>query len=185
MIRGVLKAQTAYLQSLETSDMFSTPQAATEESETQNGSKKKAQKARSHPAQNSQSKALKDSLAALTGLHGKLYGDMPFAKREVAWGKLDAKDVDQIFVLFRGILIPMIGMSTITDIFERIAERRGWVNVPGSKFNDIEAWEQCHERDKEEEKQTWNEIMKTLHEPFAVVSIHWTALEARRSKTIP
>ncbi|PVH89756.1 hypothetical protein DL98DRAFT_401128 [Cadophora sp. DSE1049] len=170
LVRGILKAQTAYLQSLETSDMFLAPQAATEENNNQDGSKKKAKKDSSHPAQNTQAKALKESLTALTGLHGKLYGDMPFAKREVAWGKLDAKDVDEIFVLFRGILIPMIGMSTITDIFERIAERRGWVDVPGSKFNDIEAWEKCHERDKEEEKKTWNEIMKTLHEPFAVVT---------------
>ncbi|CZS95803.1 uncharacterized protein RAG0_05328 [Rhynchosporium agropyri] len=172
LIRSTLKAQTRYLQSLETSDMFSAEVQAPECSNgIQDGSKKqKGKNNKSHPAQNSEAKALKDSLATLTGLHGKMFGDMPFAKREFAWGKLDAKNIDEIFVLFRNILIPCIGMSTITDIFERIAERRGWINVPESKFNDIEGWEKGKERDKEEEKKTWNEIMKTMHEPFALVT---------------
>ena len=90
-------------------------------------------------------------------------------RREMAWGKLDAKDLDEIFTLFRSILIPLIGMSTITDIFERIAERRGWVRVPNSKFDRAESWEACGLEAKEKEKATWNEIMKTLHEPFEVV----------------
>jgi hypothetical protein len=71
--------------------------------------------------------------------------------------------------LFRAILVPLIGMSTITDIFERIAERRGWVEVPNSKFDRAESWEACGTEAKEKEKKTWNEIMKTLHEPFEVV----------------
>jgi hypothetical protein len=97
---------------------------------------------------------------------------MSFAKREMAWGKLDAKDIDEIFTLFRNILIPLIGMSTITDIFERIAERRGWVKIANSKYDKAESWEDCGEEAKEEEKRIWNEIMKTLHEPFEVVSMH-------------
>lgn len=60
-------------------------------------------------------------------------------------------------------------MSTITDIFERIAERRGWVDVPNSKFDELEAWETQPKSAKDQEKETWNEVMKTLHEPFAVV----------------
>lgn len=151
--------------------MFAPSQSTEDNNSDQNNSEKHFTKNKSHPAQNPESKALKASLAALTGLHGKLYGDLAFAKREVAWGKLDQKDLDEIFKLFRGILIPLIGMSTITDIFERIAERRGWVTVKGSKFNEVESWEKCDKRDKEEEKRTWNEIMKTLHEPFEVVSI--------------
>ncbi|KAL2075689.1 hypothetical protein VTL71DRAFT_632 [Oculimacula yallundae] len=172
LIRGTLKAQLAYIESLETSDMFSAGAQVPSDGDGTHGDSKKSKgkKSKSHPAQNSQAKALKDSLAALTGLHGKIHGDMPFAKREFAYGKLDAKDIDQIFVLFRGILIPLVGLSTVTDIFERIAERRGWVDVPESKFNNVEGWEKGPDRDKEEEKKTWNEIMKTLHEPFAVVT---------------
>ena len=129
-----------------------------------------------HPALNPQAQALKASLAALTGLHGKLHGDMSFAKRETAWGKLIPKNFDEMFKLFRSILIPLVGMSTIIDIFERIAERRGWVGAPGSKFDQAEAWEACEEGAKEEEKRTWNEVMKTLHEPFEVVSVYLSVL---------
>lgn len=132
-------------------------------------SKKPGKKDGSHPAHNAQAKALKGSLDALLGLHGKLHGDMSFAKRELAWGKLDQKDFDEIFRLFRSILIPLIGMGTITDIFARIAERRGWVEVPNSKYHEAEKWEECSAQEKEKEKETWNAIMKTLHEPFEVV----------------
>lgn len=132
-------------------------------------SKKKDSKEKVHPAQTPQAKALKDAVAGLRALHGKLYGDLPFGKRETAWGKLDAKDIEEIFTLFRDILIPLIGLSTITDIFERIAERRGWVKSTSSRHDASEAWEPCDEAAKNEEKRIWNEMMKTLHEPFAVV----------------
>lgn len=175
LIRGTLKAQKAYLTSLETSDMFATAPAddvngTDGDAEVQKKKTKKAgNKDTSHPAHNVQAKALKGSLDALLGLHGKLHGDMPFAKRELAWGKLDQQDLDEIFRLFRSILIPLIGMGTITDIFARIAERRGWVEVLNSKYHEAEKWEECGAQEKEKEKETWNAIMKTLHEPFEVV----------------
>jgi hypothetical protein len=173
LIRATMKAQTAYLQSLETSDMFAPEEPGEDDGENLDDNKKtkksKKKNDNSHPAANAQAVALKANLAALTGLHGRLQGDMIFGKREMAWGKLDAKDIDEIFALFRSILIPLIGMSTITDIFERIAERRGWIRVPNSKFDRAESWEACGLEAKEEEKRTWNEIMKTLHKPFEVV----------------
>lgn len=63
-------------------------------------------------------------------------------------------------------------MSTITDIFQRIAERRGWINViDKSEFDSEEAWEQDPDvQAKLKEKKLWNDIMKQLHEPFAVAS---------------
>ena len=130
--------------------------------------KKKDKKEKAHPAQTPPAKVLKGAISGLLALHGKLYGDLPFAKRESAWGKLDAKDIDEIFTLFRNILIPMIGLSTITDIFERIAERRGWVKSTYTRHDKIEAWEDCDEAAKNEEKRVWNEMTKTLHEPFAI-----------------
>ncbi len=171
LIRGTLKAQSAYLQSLESSDMFAPEELTKKNDETdEGGKKKKTEKGKAHPASNPQAEVLKASLAGIRALHGKLHGDMTFAKREMAWGKLNAKDLDEIFKLFQSILIPLIGMSTIMDIFERIAERRGWISVANSKFDQAEAWEQCEKAQKDEEKRTWNEIMKTLHEPFEVVT---------------
>jgi hypothetical protein len=175
-IRATIKAQTAYLQSLERSDMFS--QSETEDANSKNDKEAKENKKENakdettslekHP----EGKALKASVAALTALHGKLHGDLPFGKREIAYGKLLPEDLDEIFRLFQAVLIPLIGMSTITDIFERIAERRGWVKTErGSEFDDAEQWERDPtEEAKRKEKQVWNDIMKHLHESFMLVS---------------
>lgn len=130
--------------------------------------KKDDKKYKSRPVETAEAKALKGAIGTLTGLHGKLHGDMAFAKRECAWGKLDAKDMDEIFTLFRGIIIPLVGMSTIIDIFERIAERRGWVEAQHNSFDRAESWEHRDEAAKAGEKKVWNEVMKALHEPFAV-----------------
>jgi hypothetical protein len=177
-IRGALKAQTAYLLSLESSDMFAGTEAAMVDNEVRqdkrNGKTKEGEKdskTRSDITQTPQANTLKGAIAAITALHGKLHEDMPFAKRETAWGKLDAKDIDEIFVLFRSIIIPLIGMSTIADIFERIAERRGWVEPQNSGKRDFsESWEHCGQAERIASKKTWNEVMKALHEPFAVVA---------------
>jgi hypothetical protein len=161
-VRGTLKSQTAYLQSLEGSDMFAPTEVTTDVQGKGDG------KSKSSAAQNHQAKAFNDAIAGLTTLHGKLHGDLPFGKRETAWGKLNAKDLDEIFALFRQIVIPLIGMSTITDIFKRIAERRGWVKALDSRYDRSESWEHRDEADKDKEKKVWNEVMKALHEPFAV-----------------
>lgn len=65
-----------------------------------------------------------------------------------------------------------IGMSTITDIFERIAKRRGWAHAAEtSEFDDAEKWEHDPgEETKRREKQVWKDVMKQLHCSFAVVS---------------
>lgn len=174
LIRAALKAQMAFLQSLESSDMFAETESK-KESDDGNGhekdkkSRKHSKKKQGHPAETAQSKALKGAITGLTTLHGKLHGDIPFAKREVAWGKLNGKDFDEIFRLLRGILIPLIGMSTISDVFQRIAERRGWVKLHNPGHRDrLESWDHCTEAEQLEEKKTWNEVMKALHEPFSV-----------------
>ena len=77
----------------------------------------------------------------------------------------------EIFARLRAILIPLVGISTITDIFERVAERRGWVDGDDSAKNRSEAWERCEENTKEDEIRVWNQVMKTLHEPFAIAAV--------------
>lgn len=167
-VRGILKAQTQYLRSLETSDMF-TGEVQNEEHGSRPGKKKESAKTQSDPTQTPEAMALKDAISGLTTLHGKLHGDIVFAKREAAWGKLDAKDIDEIYNLFRSILIPLIGMSTIADIFERVAERRGWLKPQNPSARDLsEQWEKANEEERISSQKTWNEVMKALHEPFAV-----------------
>ncbi|KAI9744784.1 MAG: hypothetical protein M1818_001709 [Claussenomyces sp. TS43310] len=172
-VRSTLKAQTVYLQSLEKSNMFraTTSTEGIPKAEEATSQTKKPGDADDHVVPSSpESKALKAAIAALTGLHGKLHGDLAFGKREFAWGKLGPDDLDAISNHFRSILLPLIGMSTINDMFERIAERRGWIESK-THFDDVEAWEQDAGIESElEEKRLWNEIMKQLHEPFAVAT---------------
>ena len=111
-LRGTIKAQSAYLQSLEDSDMFS---------KTETESAKGKEEGKKHPSKNTkdskttkispknypEGKALKVAVASVITLYGKLYGDIPFAKREIAYGKLGPKDLDEIFKLFQSILIPL------------------------------------------------------------------------------
>jgi hypothetical protein len=52
-------------------------------------------------------KAMEETSAQMRELSGKLHADLPFAKRDVAWGNLDAKDLSEIYKLFRNVYIPV------------------------------------------------------------------------------
>ncbi|MCJ1338840.1 hypothetical protein MMC09_004129 [Bachmanniomyces sp. S44760] len=138
-----LKAQVAYLQSLEEIETISASPPA------ERTQKSKQEPDTEHPA----AKKMKTTVRALGELHGKLHADILFAKREVAYGKLDARDIDDLFKKFRKILLPVLGLTSLVDIFERVITRRGWKE---SDQNDA----------KRQEKEEFNEVMKTLHDPF-------------------
>lgn len=157
-VQGTLKAQIAYLQTLENKDMFCTP--------TNSDDDEKLQKSRKHkkgegvkPNGSAEAQGLKAAIGALGGLYGKMLADVTFAKREMAWGKLDASDIDELLKLFQAIILPMIGMSSTADIFQRIAEKRGWTRQ-----------ETASSPDNDDRKDQWNEIMRTLHDPFQTVT---------------
>ncbi len=52
-------------------------------------------------------KVLEETGAKMRELAGKLHADLPFAKRDIAWGKLDAKDLAEIYNLFRNVFVPV------------------------------------------------------------------------------
>lgn len=53
-------------------------------------------------------KELEENVGAIKVLAAKIHGDMTFAKRDIAWGKLDAKDLSQMFKLIQNVTIPML-----------------------------------------------------------------------------
>ncbi len=160
--QGVLKAQAGYLQSLEKENMFdvlASPKSEEPAAKTPHHGKTKEPR----KPENTEATRLKGAIGALIELHGKLSTDLTFAKREMAYGNLSADDIDEMFKLFRRILFPMTGMSSVADIFERVAERRGWVSRDGGEKD-------TDEESKKMEKKQWNEIMRTLHTPFAIMT---------------
>lgn len=157
-VQGTLKAQIAYLQTLEKKDMFRTPTESDEDEKVQISSKHK--KSKTIKANGSaEAQGLKVLIGALGELYGKMNADVAFAKREMAWGKLVASDIDELLKLFQEIILPLTGMSSAADIFQRLAEKRGWTQR-----------ETASSPENEKGKNQWNEIMQTLHDPFQTMT---------------
>ena len=89
---------------------------------------------------------------------------MGFAKRELAYGKLDAHDIDEIHKLFQKILLPLYGIGSTADIFARVAKQHGWTGADPRHEN-----LKGTPSEKEQGVKHWNAIMKRLHEPFEVM----------------
>lgn len=142
-LRGALKAHKGYFRSLETKDMFRQMTYV----EPENDEDEKKEQIRP------EIKAVKEATAAFTQLHGKLTADLPFAKREFAYGRLTPDDYESIFKSLRIIMMPLTSVTSLIDIFERLAELNKW------------------EKEKEDEiKQTvmedWHHLMTFAHDPI-------------------
>lgn len=146
-LRGSLDAHSSYFQSLEIKDMFYRVSTGL------SGDKQRQPEAA----------AVKKSLAAIQTMHGKLSADLPFAKREIAWGFLGPDDLQEMSRLLRGVMLPLAGLSSVVDIFERLAELNGWEEEGGT----VEIGARDSERKRMVED--WNDVMKTVHEPFQSV----------------
>ncbi|KAI0532929.1 hypothetical protein GGR58DRAFT_141395 [Xylaria digitata] len=174
LLQGAIKQEKAYLQSLEREDMFAVPAdicAATHLSDSETSvdnasmekemSKKK--KVQPQPKSTAEAKAIKKTMFNLRLLTSKIAVDLPFAKRDIAWAKLSAKDLSTVLELCRGVVIPVHGIGTVIDIFQRLAEKRGWMTSEETPLEIL--------TEKNEDKRVWNEVMKQLHEPFEKLSI--------------
>ena len=157
--QGTLKAQIAYLQTLEKKDIFHTPTEFDDDGEEKKTKHKKGDAAK--PNGSKEAQGLKAAIKALGEIYGKINADVAFAKREMAWGKLDACDIDEMIRLFQDMILPMTGMSSAADIFQRLAEGRGWTKP-----------ETASSPENEKSINQWNEIMRTLHDPFLTVTEH-------------
>ncbi|KAJ6115360.1 hypothetical protein N7486_001138 [Penicillium sp. IBT 16267x] len=73
----------------------------------------------------SKQNALQGSMTKLNGLHSKLHADLFYSKDEIAWGKLSAEDLSSIASLFRGLLLPLSGMSMLPAILDTIIKNEG------------------------------------------------------------
>ena len=164
-VQNTLHAQNSYLQTLEKEDMFRKPAGI--ENDHTNDKKGNTHKAtKSEPIISPEHERLKAAIGALGELFGKMHADMPFVKREMAFDKLDSADIDELFKQFQGLLLPLTGMSSTADIFQRIAEKWGWAEPASTLSNEKSAEREISER----AKSYWNEIMKTLHEPLEAMT---------------
>lgn len=146
-MRGCLKGEVAYFQSLEDADAFRS-------SITQAG----ADQAERTP----QAKAVKDAVSGLQAMHGKLHGDLTFAKREFAYGNLGPSDLKAMFDLHRRVLLPLIGLSTVIDIFEHLNELTA-LNETAPEGG----WKMQEEELRKKTIEDWTDYMSHLHQSFS------------------
>ena len=86
LMRGAVKQEKIYLQSLERDDMFAVPSdvcAVSVSSETK--SNQPINKANPHPNGTAEAEAVRKTIMAIRELHGKMQSDLPFAKRDIAY----------------------------------------------------------------------------------------------------
>ena len=162
-IQGTLKAQISYLQSLERGDVFTLPHVVDGEG-PEGGQPNRKQSEATKPVSGLETARMKAATRALGELFGKMHADLPFAKREIAWGKLNSSDLEQFFKLLQHIMMPLIGMSSTADIFQRIAQRWRWADDPSDETMIP------NKGRSGSAKRQWNDVMKTLHEPFEAVT---------------
>ncbi|KAI7539883.1 hypothetical protein KC331_g9478 [Hortaea werneckii] len=154
-LRGAIKANLDYIHSLEETDVFA-PHRVNTAGEEVAGSK--------------EADAFKDKMRGLAALHAKTATDLPFAKREVAIGRLGPDDLQKTFRMLRIVMLPVLGLSCMSDVFQRIAEERGWdgaksfANIPLSEAHGEE------ETMRIESVIEWHELMKRLREPFESIT---------------
>lgn len=147
-LRSGLKANIDYIHSLEETDMFTV---------------KRTETARRRPERSPEAQVVKAKMQAVTGATAKLNGDLPFAKREVALGYLGPDDLQSIARMLRMIQIPMVGLSCLSDIFDRIAEERGWDEGP---LQDPSTDHAARSKAVTE----WHELTRLLREPFQEIA---------------
>lgn len=102
LLRKVVGLQSEYLAALAREDVFAIETTNAEEREVLRNRKLK----RKVKFENMNG-AMKETVRAITVLAGKIHGNMTYAKRDIAWGKLDAKDLGKTFTLIRNVTIPM------------------------------------------------------------------------------
>ena len=142
LLQKVLNAEREYLESMESADMLH------ETTDDDGKTTSRFQKA---------SAGLKSSIAALSALQAKLQTTVPYAKREFAYGHVSAKDIGNLFSKLRQIYLPVLGLSSIADIFQRLVSGRNWKTAyNGSNENST----------SQVEVGEWNAIMRALHDPF-------------------
>ena len=154
-LQAALQANLTYLDSLETTDMFAAQRTNTV------GVK---------PARSPEATALMARIKALTAAQAKLANDLPFAKREVALGKLGPDDLQQVSKLLRATVVPTLGLSSMSDIFDRTSEDRGWDRSVSFAHATLADAQNEAEKIRIETIHEWHELIKLLREPFTGIT---------------
>jgi hypothetical protein len=119
-----------------------------------------------------EAKAARDALKTASLVNSKLQVSLPFAKREIGWGKIGPDELKRLNELLRQVLLPALGLESVTGLFQHFACIRGWTEESIMKMTE----EQMLERERG--VNDWSENMKLVHDSFDdIVGVMEDAIE--------
>ena len=154
-LRGIMKANLDYMHSLEEADMFAPHRVNTAGDEV---------------IGNKEADILRGKMQALEALAAKFSTDLVFAKREIAIGKVGPDDLHELARKLRMIMIPVIGLSTMQDVFQRICESNDWDQNLDFAHAAVDDAPNENEKNRIEAIHEWHHLMKRLREPFGTAT---------------
>lgn len=171
LFKKTILLEKEYLQGLESDDMFKLEMVETSAGRSDKGQKdgKKAQKGPQLTKEQKTAMALRETISTSKDLMGKIYGDLKFAKRDVAFGYLTAKDFGRLSNLIRNILIPITGIGVVMDIFQKVARDAGWDGSATEGPPEDYLGLNTNGQDEQASVKIWQEMMRQLHEPFEIL----------------
>jgi Putative ER transporter, 6TM, N-terminal len=150
VLQDALRVHASYFEAMEQVDMFVRTQTRNPTDE------KRLYRAKADAA--------KDAARKVSSMHAALSSELPFAKREVAYGKLGAGEFGDIFRHLRATMLPIVGLSTVVDVFDRVMEWNNWAKPVEEGGVDL-ADDAVHVRMVRD----WNVIMARGHDHFAQI----------------
>ena len=157
-LRSALQANLVYLNSLASpdTDMF----AAAARTNT----------AGEKPFPSAEAQDFAAKMEGLSATVAKFSTNLPFAKREVAIGRIGPDDLQNIFRLMRECTVPAIGLSCMPAIFEHTSEDAGWDRSRSFAHISLEDAADDAEKARIEAINEWHELLRLLREPFATIT---------------
>ncbi|KAJ5577998.1 uncharacterized protein N7459_006962 [Penicillium hispanicum] len=154
-LRSALGAHAVYFETLERDDMFG-------RADTYDDAREKVGKS-GQKVYSPEAEAIQSAIRGITELHAKLHGDLSFAKSEFALGKLGPDELQKMFRHLRQIMIPVVGLSFVVDIFQRLSDYNRW-NQPIDPNT-----EHIPDDVRQAVVNDWNDLMRAVHDPFATM----------------
>ena len=159
-LKSILEVHRQYMQSLPTRDWYGA-KSSSKYSDSGLGYERKSS---ARPSPWPEADALKAVTTGVTELQVKIQSELRYAKLEAAWGKLNGKDISTIARLLKQVLVPILGMESLTEVTDRIEQRGGWgsLRMANADHNLTEAELISLE---EKEKEQWLLIFERLRDP--------------------
>jgi hypothetical protein len=158
--KTVLKAQSQFMLSLPTRGWYDTQDSPKRLDSRSDNEYNSHQRTAPWP----EADGLKRATMNVAEAQIQIQSELRYAKREVGWGKLGAKDFGMLSRLLKNILLPVFGMESLVEVTDRIEKRGGWRSFRASMAAHTMTESELNALE-EKEKEQWRWIFEQLRCP--------------------